>query len=452
MKQVLLALALTAGALWPAALAAHVPPRLPEASPRRPPPAPHGGPNRTEPKSFTAQASLRRPPPANPGDPNRTEPSSFTAQDGPSGAASPRGAAALQEHAAFPTPYPMDTVDHQKRPGGVYAEGSPLYPKQRAAHAEAAQADELAAPAEEVLGPPPPVEEEVVVPLSPADHMPDALRQANDTLGSPLVSPWQEPRRVLTDLPLWQEALVWMSVHLLFVVLVCILAWLYRSYGKAQYSRTTMPSQGDAFAYPLLSVRGIGQDWPICFMAFCCPVIRWADTMSMAPLLPFWAALGLMVLLACLQPATGGLISLLSVLVAVYFRQRLRRIYNHGPFTPKNMVLDCLTWSFCCWCAIVQEAREVEHVQKTRFSSGGGVQASARGMSSSGGGCAPQPAMAHLTTPGSRYMTPAHAGSQAMAPDSGFAPPGPGMPQPQRDGRWLPDDRGGFGEGGADAG
>ncbi|CAK0871213.1 unnamed protein product, partial [Prorocentrum cordatum] len=40
-----------------------------------------------------------------------------------------------------------------------------------------------------------------------------------------------------------------------------------------------------------------GPDWPICLMAFCCPAIRWADTMSMAPLLPFWAALGLMLLL-----------------------------------------------------------------------------------------------------------------------------------------------------------
>merc|ERR1719291_284767 len=176
--------------------------------------------------------------------------------------------------------------------------------------------------------------------------MPEALRSAGYAWGAHVArTRGQEPLRVLPGLPLWQEALVWVSVHLLFVVLVCILAWLYRSYGKAQYSRTTIPSQGDAFAYPLFSVKGIGQDWPICLMAFCCPAIRWADTMSMAPLLPFWAALGLMLMLTCLQPTTGGLISILSVLVAaapparrgragsrrVARRRRLRAAAGHGP-------------------------------------------------------------------------------------------------------------------------
>lgn len=480
MKQVLLVLALTAGVAQPAALAAHAPPRPPEASLRRPPPALPGGPNRTEPRSFAAQESLRRPPPALPGGPNRTEPRSFaaqasprrpplaaprgpnrtqseTAQDGPPGAAGfgpggagPRSPALLlQERAAIPTPYPMDTVEHQKRPGGVYAEGSPLYRKQRAMHSEAEAADGPAAPVEELAVP-----AEEAPPLAPADHMPDALRQAGDAWGAPQA--WQEPRRVFAALPLWQEALAWVSVHLVFVVLVCIAAWLYRSYGKPQYQRNAMPSQGDAFAYPLFAVTGIGMDWPICLMAFCCPAIRWADTMSMAPLLPFWAALGLMLLLACLQPATGGLISILTVLVAVYFRQRLRRIYNHGPFTPKNMALDCLTWTFCCCCAIVQEAREVEHVQKQRFPPSGGAQA--RSAAPPGGGFMPQPVMAHMTAPGSRYMPPASGppapagggllpggaglgyggpnsgGPQTLPPDGGFAMPGPGMPLKPRDG------------------
>merc|ERR1740138_972754 len=109
-----------------------------------------------------------------------------------------------------------------------------------------------------------------------------------------------------------------------------------------------MPAQGDDFTYRLFYTKSIGQDWPICLMACCCPAIRWAETMSMAPLLPFWAALGLMLLLSVLQSmvvssglasppllVVGGLMPMaLSVLIGVYFRQRLRKIYNHGPFTP----------------------------------------------------------------------------------------------------------------------
>mmetsp|Transcript_11306 Transcript_11306/g.30092 ORF Transcript_11306/g.30092 Transcript_11306/m.30092 type:complete len:400 (+) Transcript_11306:94-1293(+) len=234
----------------------------------------------------------------------------------------------------IPTPFPMKSVRHRKEAGDSYLEGSPLYPRQQQrVDATAAQAS-------------PQLPERSELGRAAAFSEPPLLSH-----GLSASSPWGRVTALLL-------------AHVMFALLVVMWAYLYRAHGKGRYTRSVQARHGDSFTFGLFEVGNLNQDWPICFLAFCCPAIRWADTMTKARLLPFWMALGLMIVLSLLGPITYGVIFLLIVLVGVYFRQRLRKLYNHGPFKASVMAWDCLTWCFCVPCAVVQEAREVEKVQR----------------------------------------------------------------------------------------
>ncbi|CAK0845947.1 unnamed protein product [Prorocentrum cordatum] len=81
-------------------------------------------------------------------------------------------------------------------------------------------------------------------------------------------------------------------------------------------------------------------------------------------MLSFWTGLAVMGALFLLVPSTFGIAMVLIVPLGVYWRQQLRRLFGYSHNTATSLSQDCLAWTLCCLCAIVQEAREVEHVQR----------------------------------------------------------------------------------------
>jgi Cys-rich protein (TIGR01571 family) len=123
-------------------------------------------------------------------------------------------------------------------------------------------------------------------------------------------------------------------------------------------------SKEQDFRYGLLDCLG---DSRVCLCGICCPAIRWADTMSeeKAGFLDFTSAfllmLGLGMLVVC--PYTGLMGWLAMVVVGVYFRQRIREKYNLESDTTSSYIEDFMVWCCCCFCALCQEARQVDEFE-----------------------------------------------------------------------------------------
>mmetsp|Transcript_7379 Transcript_7379/g.16169 ORF Transcript_7379/g.16169 Transcript_7379/m.16169 type:complete len:342 (-) Transcript_7379:92-1117(-) len=111
-----------------------------------------------------------------------------------------------------------------------------------------------------------------------------------------------------------------------------------------------------------------------CFWSSCCPCVRWADTISAAGLLGFWAAywifLGFPLILSFSKALASPLLpsnvqalwSLFNFLsptfLILYFRMGIRQLLV-PPFTKSEGCLDFFFICFCQRCAIAQEARAV---------------------------------------------------------------------------------------------
>jgi Cys-rich protein (TIGR01571 family) len=216
---------------------------------------------------------------------------------------------------------PMPTVSHKKDAGDGYSASSPLYEKQEAIKRfmETAKADE-------------------------------------EVTTSTLIE---------TATRHWAFAL---SSTLIYIILVLIVAALYRKHKPESRQAEFEPAEGGSFTFGILECANLKQDWlHICLLSCCCPAIRWADTISAVKvgIMPFWPALILALSLFLLGPITAGLTTAAFSLIAIFVRQRLRLYFEHEPNKPTTLVLDCFAWC-CCFqcCALIQEAREVEYVQR----------------------------------------------------------------------------------------
>jgi len=96
------------------------------------------------------------------------------------------------------------------------------------------------------------------------------------------------------------------------------------------------------------------------FLVCCCPVIRWADTIRMAGFLGFWAAFGLIIGVQFVNLFTLGFLSLAVLILLIFYRQKQRQMFQMENGTCGSYLEDCLTYSCCGCCAIVQEARHIE--------------------------------------------------------------------------------------------
>lgn len=154
----------------------------------------------------------------------------------------------------------------------------------------------------------------------------------------------------------------WLALAAIQFAIVSLAATLYsriRLGNPFPQTAKTAEHTPSGFKYNLLSCH---QDPKLSLFAFACPCLRWADTLEKAnkkPLLPFYVAALLFTLLMILDPITAGVSLLVLVLVAIYFRQKLRAEFSlqTGGLTIWE---DSLAYLCCFCCAIVQEARQVE--------------------------------------------------------------------------------------------
>lgn len=121
----------------------------------------------------------------------------------------------------------------------------------------------------------------------------------------------------------------------------------------------------DDFQYGAFDCNECGRDWQMCFFAWCCSWVRWADTASQPQLdfLAFWPALFITSLLAASTAITFGGTALILLALVVYSRQRIRIAYGLPTGTLTSLAWDCCLWCLCPFCALVQEARQVEYIE-----------------------------------------------------------------------------------------
>lgn len=160
---------------------------------------------------------------------------------------------------------------------------------------------------------------------------------------------------------------------------VCAVAHCYRAYrrhalGERTSWATELDRRGDAdFAYGPCELQGLlSEDRTLLLCSCCCLCVQWADTLSSDKLRlgRFWPLLVVSAVfiiggMKLFQP------HFILVLLAVYYRQRLRAAYGLPWGTARICATDCLLWCCCAPFAALQEARQVEHVPLNRSPKGG---------------------------------------------------------------------------------
>lgn len=179
----------------------------------------------------------------------------------------------------------------------------------------------------------------------------------------------QEPERS----PVEKATVMAVEIIVSWILLLGV-AWLYIKYKPdplivMDEAAKQHPLDGE-FTHSLF-----GCFWVPCMSLFvltgCGQGIRWADTVRMLGALSFTSALitfGVVCDLGtiCLELLPEGVslpLCLLLVLpMFIYFRQELRKAFNMKT-GPAAIALDCLSYTFCMPCAIVQDARQVEEAK-----------------------------------------------------------------------------------------
>lgn len=98
------------------------------------------------------------------------------------------------------------------------------------------------------------------------------------------------------------------------------------------------------------------QDWSIFCCSCCCMPVRWADTMSMVGILPFWHAFALLAILDAFDVSLGQYLWPITIFVLVRHRQQFRQLMQ----LPGTGLQDVMLMLCCSPCAVAQEARHVE--------------------------------------------------------------------------------------------
>jgi len=127
----------------------------------------------------------------------------------------------------------------------------------------------------------------------------------------------------------------------------------------------------DQFTFPLFSCFSEPQ---ICCFTCCCWPIRWADTMRMAGLMSFWAALFLFLGIEVVAVINSTIGTLLLVCVTVYYRQKLRAMFNFNHSSFGVILGDICAYCCCMCCAVIQEARQLEVAYQTKHPAVGQMQ------------------------------------------------------------------------------
>lgn len=105
----------------------------------------------------------------------------------------------------------------------------------------------------------------------------------------------------------------------------------------------------------------------------CCFAARWADTIRLAGFLTFAVAYACLVaptvilnIVGLIVPQAAQLSSTLVIAMFVYYRQLMRRMFGLPSGDCGTIAEDCLVYTCCSCCAVVQEARQMEDAYQSK--------------------------------------------------------------------------------------
>lgn len=238
--------------------------------------------------------------------------------------------------------FPMPVIEHQKKAGGGYLKDSPLYAKQKAWRSSSVK-NVIESSSSNAL----------------FSNIPEQFRPV-----------W---------IAFYTQPWLMLALTVFHVILLVAVAVLYRRYKRSWFPLDEpkyLPNRdGQESRMKVLFCWGgwrplFGDDASsgcrtLCCACFC-PLIRWADTTDQLMNGKFWHAFTLMLILALIGPFTFGVSVIISLCVGIYFRQKIRAVYNNGAWKATSLMQDVFCWCCCTPIAIAQEANEVEKVKRDR--------------------------------------------------------------------------------------
>lgn len=155
---------------------------------------------------------------------------------------------------------------------------------------------------------------------------------------------------------------------LVWIILIAVIAHFYRqsrNYPELDASLANVDSQR-ALTNWTAGFCSCYEDCLACWCACCCPCIRWAETLSLVEgLLVFWVGFVVYLSLSFMNLLTSiTLLWLALVIICTAYRQQLRIKFDFERQGGCSILTDCLLYTCCTCCAIVQEARHVEAAMK----------------------------------------------------------------------------------------
>lgn len=244
----------------------------------------------------------------------------------------------------------MPVTNHDKNAGGNYNKGSPLFKKQESRKASG---------------------------KTTVDTKPPPKQAAQLTDGA-VVQVTVPPTEKALDFNRWWKIRGGWTGHIhlglwafveTFVFFMCVaLIWMKCAGGRCRRGYDERKNTAMGFAYGLFSMdHCCGHHSSVCLCSWCCGPLRLADTYTKEPfpmIGNFWSALIIITCLAGFSQLTFGITGLLMTGLCIYYRQQLRKQYGLEAGGLKTCCLDSLVWIFCPFCAMAQEARQVEFVKK----------------------------------------------------------------------------------------
>lgn len=161
----------------------------------------------------------------------------------------------------------------------------------------------------------------------------------------------------------WKHRLVWGIFSWAIYVVLALLIW-FVAYPERPIKVENIADIEDPKDTLTNGHFGCMKNKPICLCACFCPGLRWADTMDMFSLVGITMGLSLVFICSLLNGVTyygNAIVGPFTILLALYFRHRLREKLGLPSWTLGSCCLD-FWYIFCCpWCAIAQEARTATH-------------------------------------------------------------------------------------------
>lgn len=176
-------------------------------------------------------------------------------------------------------------------------------------------------------------------------------------------------QQVFLMLLYWLIYVLWILLFIgLWVALFAVVGYFYtknKEYAPVEESLAT-PEQQATFKDWKFGFCSCLEDCEVCWCAWCCPCIRWGETLSLVDgLIVFWVGFGVYLGLTVLSWVTYiPLCWLLLTVICTAYRQEIRIKFQMQRVGGMTYITDCLLYAFCACCAMSQEARHVEAALK----------------------------------------------------------------------------------------